>query len=452
MNGKELLLKALAGEETSRPAWVPFVGCHGGFLINKTATEYLQSAELLVDGLKKAKELYKPDGLPVMFDLQVEAEILGCRLHWADEVPPAVVSHPLTEGKSIADLPELDETKGRFPVVVEALEKLKKEIGEDTALYGLICGPFTLALHLLGNDIFLDMYDDEDAVLEVISYCADVCMKSADIYLDHGADVIAVVDPMTSQISPDHFEQFVTPAMNKVYDHIRARGGISSIFVCGDVTRNLDVMVKTTADCISVDEQIDMANLRQLCAAENKSFGGNIKLTAVLLLGDENDAKMEVLDIMEKSGNKGFILAPGCDLPYAVPSKNLEAVAEMVHDQYARETAKTLTAKAADTFDDIELPDYAAAGGVVLDVITLDSTSCAPCQYMMEAVEKAAEAANVKCYINEHKIKVREGIGMMVKLGVKNLPTICINGEVKFASIIPDQKTLVAAIEEAGGK
>lgn len=451
MNGKELLLSALRNEETSRPAWVPFVGCHGGFLINKTATEYLQSADLLVEGLKKAKELYKPDGLPVLFDLQVEAEILGCRLHWADEVPPAVTSHPLASGQKIEDLPKLDETKGRFPVVIQALETLKKEIGDDTALYGLICGPFTLALHLLGNDIFLDMYDEPEEVGAVISYCADICIQSADIYLKHGADVIAVVDPMTSQISPDHFEEFVTPAMNKVYDHIREKGGISSIFVCGDVTRNLEVMVKTTADSICVDEQIDMANLRKLCAAENKAFGGNIKLTAVLLLGDEDDAKMEVLDIMEKSGSKGFVLAPGCDLPYAVPPENLQAVAEMVHDEYAREAAKSLQAKDADSFDDVELPDYHAAEKVIVDVITLDSTSCAPCQYMMEAVEKAAAATDTKCYINEHKIKVREGIGMMVKLGVKNLPTICINGEVKFASIIPDQKTLVAAIEEAAG-
>jgi MtaA/CmuA family methyltransferase len=452
MNGKELLLKALAGEETTRPSCLPFVGCHGGFLIGETATDYLQSADLLVEGLKKAKELYRPDGLPVMFDLQVEAEILGCRLHWADEVPPAVTSHPLAEGVKIADLPQIDETKGRFPMVVQALETLKKEIGEDTALYGLICGPFTLALHLLGNNIFLDMYDEEDEVAEVISFCADICIQSADIYLKHGADVIAVVDPMTSQISPDHFEQFVTPAMNRVYDHIRGQGGLSSIFVCGDVTRNLEVMVKTAADSICVDEQIDMTHLRDLCEAENKSFGGNIKLTAVLLLGDENDAKMEVLGIMEKSGSKGFILAPGCDLPYAVPVKNLQAVAEMVHDEYAREAAKTLTAKEADSFDDIELPDYKAANTVLIDVITLDSTSCAPCQYMMEAVEKAAAAARPICYINEHKIKVRQGIGMMVKLGVKNLPTICINGEVKFASIIPDQKTLVAAIEKAAGK
>ncbi|MDH3982238.1 MAG: thioredoxin family protein [Kiritimatiellaceae bacterium] len=449
MTGKQILLDAIAGKETERPAWLPFVGCHGGFLIGKTATEYLQSADLLVEGLKKAKSLYNPDGLPILFDLQIEAEILGCNLHWADEVPPAVVSHPLAQGKTIADLPELDETKGRFPMVVEALETLKKDIGDDTALYGLICGPFTLALHLLGNDIFLDMYDEEDEVIEVIAYCAEICKKTADIYLEHGADVIGVVDPMTSQISPDHFEQFVTPAMNAVFDHIREKNGISSIFVCGDVSRNLDVMTQTSADNISVDEQIDMAHLRTLCEAQDKSFGGNIKLTAVLLLGDEDDAKMEVLNIMKKSGSKGFILAPGCDLPYAVPAKNLQAVSAMVHDVYAREAAKTLQAKDADSFDDVNVLDYCAADGVILDVITLDSTSCAPCQYMMEAVEKAAEKANVKCYINEHKIKVREGIGMMVKLGVKNLPTICINGEPKFASIIPDITTLVKSIEEA---
>jgi len=70
----------------------------------------------------------------------------------------------------------------------------------------------------------------------------------------------------------------------------------------------------------------------------------------------------------------------------------------------------------------------------------------------MEAVENAADAAQVKVWINEHKIKVREGIGMMVKLGVKNLPTICINGDPTFASIIPDQTTLVKAIEKAAIK
>jgi MtaA/CmuA family methyltransferase len=449
MTGKELLLSAIRGEETPRPAWLPFVGCHGGKLIDKTATEYLQSADLMVEGLKKANELYRPDGLPVTFDLQVEAEILGCELHWADEVPPSVVTHPLeVEGTTLADLPKLTRTKGRLPLVMSALEMLNKEIGDEVGLYGLICGPFTLALHLRGNNSFLDMFDKPESVKELIDFCADIGIQMAEIYLSHGASAIGVVDPMTSQISPEHFEEFVTPGVNKVFDGVRANNGLSSMFVCGDVTRNLEIMCQTTADNICVDEQISMPDLRKLCDANKKSFGGNIKLTSVLLLGNEDDARREAVEIMDVSGTKGFVLAPGCDLPYHTPAENLIAVSEVVHDEYQRNVARTSTTRAAeDTYDDVEVPTYRKYKEVIVDVITLDSTSCAPCQYMMEAVERAAEEAFVKVYINEHKIKARAGLGMMTKLGVKNLPTICIDGDIAFASIIPDLKTLVKAIE-----
>lgn len=449
MNNKELLLSALRGKATSRPAWVPFVGCHGGHLIGVTASEYLKSDDLIVQGLTKARELYRPDGLPVIFDLQVEAEILGCDLRWGDAVPPSVCSHPLSGGGKLEDLPPFDINQGRFPVVLKALDRLKAEFGHDTAWYGLICGPFTLALHLLGNDLFLEMYDNPEWIQKVTDYAADIGILSAYAYLDHGADVIAVVDPMTSQISSEHFEAFVAPAMNKVFDAIRARGVCSSIFVCGDVTRNLEVMCKTRADNICVDEQIDMVKLKELASAQGQSFGGNIKLTSVLLLGTELDARKEAVSIMDQCGTKGFILAPGCDLPFDTPPENLQAVAAVVHDAYQRDVARAaLNVPSGDGEVDIEVPDYHINDAVVLDIITLDSTSCAPCQYMMEAVNRAAKATSVRTYINEHKIKVREGLGMMKKLGVQNLPTICIDGEVAFASIIPDLRTLVAAIEK----
>jgi len=448
MTGKERLIKIMQRQAVDRPAWLPFVGCHGGHLIGQTATAYLQSADLLVEGARKAHELYQPDALPIAFDLQIEAEVLGCTLKWADEVPPSVVSHPLDTLDTSALLP-LDPSKGRIPVVLDALDRLKKELGDDLALYGLICGPFTLALHLRGNEIFLDMFDDEEGVKALINFAADRAIEMAGYYVDHGADVIAVVDPMTSQISPEHFEQFIAPGLNKVFDAIRQRKAFSSLFVCGDVTRNLEVMCKTQADNISVDEQIDMAHLKKLADAQGKSIGGNMKLTSVLLLGSPDDARQEACAIMDQVGDTSFVLSPGCDLPYATPPANLQAAADVVCDPYQRELARAdVKQLQADDFQDIQLPDYTRSEAVVLDVITLDSTSCAPCQYMMDAVQRAAKACSTRTYINEHKIKVREGLGMMQKLGVKNLPTICIDGDVAFASIIPDQRTLVAAIEK----
>lgn len=450
MTGKELLLAALRGEETARPAWVPFVGCHGGHLIGVEAEEYLRSRDHLVAGLTEAERRYRPDGLPVMFDLQLEAEILGCSLHWGSDVPPSVCSHPLQTG-SISDLPPFDPEKGRMPIVLGALDTLTERFGDRLGWYGLICGPFTLALHLLGHEIFLKMFDDPDGVLELMEYTAEIGIQSAQAYLDHGATVIAVVDPMTSQIGPEHFTTFVAPALNRVFDAVREQQALSSIFVCGDVTRNLEVMCQTRADNISVDEQIDMSVLRGLCETEKKSFGGNMKLTSVLLLGTPEDARREAVQIMDVCGTRGFVLAPGCDLPYHTPLANLDAVADVVHDRYQRDVVRaSVPSGDQDAYEDIEVPVYDELDGVVIDVITLDSTSCAPCQYMMEAVERAAKAASVRTFINEHKIKVRQGLGMMQKLGVQNLPTICIDGEVVFASIIPDQRTLVKAIETRG--
>ncbi|MDA3799231.1 MAG: uroporphyrinogen decarboxylase family protein [Kiritimatiellae bacterium] len=447
MKRKDILFNALQGKETPRAAWVPFTGVHAAALIDEKACDYLQSSELIIKGIKEAVKLYSPDGIPVIFDLQTEAEVLGCELKWADEAPPSVVNHPLEMGKTLADLPEFDLTKGRFPAILEATRVLKNDL-DDVALYGLICGPFTLALHLLGNNIFLEMYDNPDYIIELMEYCKNIAVKVAEAYIDAGCDVIAVVDPMTSQISPDHFEEFITKPLNGLFDFVRSKGAFSSLFVCGDATRNLDVMFKTSCDNISVDENIPMDMVKGFAVESKKSFGGNLKLTTVLLLGSEDDSKLDAINCLDIGGHKGYIIAPGCDIPYSVPPANIIAVSEVILDEYKREIARKIVAREADIDVSIaDLPDE--FNDTRVDIITLDSKACPPCQYMLEAVNRAVEQIDSDIVVKEHKITDKEGIAAMVKLGVKNIPTICINGKVAFSSIIPDTDKLVAAIRSA---
>ena len=86
------------------------------------------------------------------FDLQIEAEVLGCELAWADQTPPAVQpsfgQRPQAGGLRVPT-PEC----GRINTVLSAARQLNRSHG-DVALYGLVTGPFTPALHLLGTDIF----------------------------------------------------------------------------------------------------------------------------------------------------------------------------------------------------------------------------------------------------------------------------------------------------------
>jgi MtaA/CmuA family methyltransferase len=448
VTGKELLLKALRNEPTPRPAWVPFVGVHGGKIIGASAWDYLRSSDRIVEGLSKAVELYNPDGLPVVFDLQLEAEVLGCAMHWGEQTPPAVTSHPLADAP-LSSLPAFDTNKGRFPVVAEAMARLKTRFGKEIAFYGLITGPFTLALHLMGTGIFLKMFDETDEVRKVLDLCTEIGKQTADFYLHNGADVIAVVDPMTSQISPRHFTEFVTTHVNAIFAHVRQHKALSSLFVCGNATRNLELMCQTGCDNVSVDENIPLEMLRDLARKHNKSFGGNLKLTTVLLLGSPADARRDALRCLDAGGNTGFVLAPGCDLPYATPEENLQAVTQLVHDEYQRQVARAASQEvSADLFEEVSLPDYSKEHKVIVDVVTLDSASCAPCQYMVDAVAQAANKLPDQVVIREHKITTRSGLGHMAKLGVGQIPTICIDGEVKFPSIIPDINTLIEAIAE----
>ncbi len=449
MTGKETLLNAIRNQPNTRPAWTPFVGVHGAQLLGKTAEAYLRSSDLIVAGLTRAHERYQPDGLPVAFDLQLEAEVLGCELRWAEQTPPAVVSHPLA-GQSTDAFPEFDLEAGRLPLVFDALRRCRAEFGDAVGLYGLVTGPLTLGLHLLGNEIFLKMRRDPDAVTRLIGYAAEVGRRTAAEYLRHGADVIAVVDPMTSQISPKYFREFVAPHVNSIFDEVRAAGGLSSLFVCGDATRNLEPMCQTRCDNISIDENVPLELAKQLGAQYGRSFGGNIKLTTALLLGSADDARRDALRCMEVGGTNGFVLAPGCDLPYATPEANLQAVAEMVHDEYQRHVANTTpNARQALSFDDVELPDYRAGGQLIIDVITLDSASCAPCQYMTNAAIEAAARFGDRVCVHEHKITTRSGLGHMLKLGVENVPTICIDGAPRYVSIIPDAEEFAAALQQA---
>lgn len=443
---KEIVLSAIKNEITSRPAWVPFVGCHAGKLIDTPADEYLKSAELMIKGIKEAVRRYKPDGIPVIFDLQLEAEALGCGVVWSKENPPSVSTHILNT-KPLSSLPSIDEKSGRIPLILEVIKTLAKDI-PDVALFGLITGPFTLALHLIGSEIFLQMALEPEKVKETLLFCQKTALKMADMFMEAGCDVIAVVDPMTSQISPSHFEEFVTPYVAPVFEHIKKSGRLSSFFVCGHAQKNIEVMCATKPDSICIDENIPLDYVKETCAEYGISFGGNIKLTIVLLMGSEEDCKRNALECVEIGGNKGFILAPGCDIPYSTPPKNIEAVRDIALDEYQRQIAKELVKQECDLTPILDMSDYGKTNKVVVDVITLDSEACSPCQYMVELVKSAVEEFGGLAVWREHKIKTSSGVEFMTSLMVKNIPTICIDGAIKFVSIIPSRKVLVEAIQK----
>ena len=376
MNGKELVLKTLRHDSVDRVPWVPFVGVHAGKLKGYSAESVLRDGDKLFESLIAANELYSLDGQPVVFDLQIEAEILGCDLYWAEDSPPSVISHPLATTTDLSGMKLPQPEDGRLPMVLDVMRRMKAAVGEHTALYGLITGPFTLASHLRGTEIFMDIILNPEFVHELMLFTNAAAKRMSDLYVAAGMDVIAVVDPMISQIGPKHFRQFCSDPFSELFDQIRASGVCSSFFVCGDATKNLEPMCQTGPDCISIDENIDIVAAKTITDRFNVTIGGNIPLTTTMLLGSQQDNMKFTVDMLDKIDHYNYILSPGCDMPYDTPIENVVGIAEALREP---ETARQLLADySADTFDiEIELPDYNNLPRPLVEVFTLDSSACA---------------------------------------------------------------------------
>ena len=78
-----------------------------------------------------------------------------------------------------------------------------------------------------------------------------------------------------------------------------------------------------------------------------------------------------------------------------------------------------------------------------IDVLTLDSVQCAACGYMMESIAALPSDVQDMIVYKEWSIKNKDGIGKFLELKGKVLPTICIENDLVFESIIPQYEELI---------
>lgn len=309
---KQLLIDAYRGKRTASAPWVPYSGIHCAFLIDEKADDFLKSPELLAKGVVHTAKEYKADGIPLLFDLSVEANSVGCELKWWEDNVPSVQTHPCsdkTPEEAGLKLPTKED--GRWPEIFEAAKLAKPQLDElDCVMMGLVCGPLTLASHLAGVRIFTDVYKNKDFAWSVIEFAGQICARAAEFYAEMGAEIIAIVDPVASQIKATTFNEFVTPNCQPAIKVIHDADITSSFFICGDCTKVMDEVCKLGTHGFAIDEQLNMNFIRDKALEYGKGFGGNLKLTLSLSLGLISPREDAIVSLAA-GGSHGYTFAPG---------------------------------------------------------------------------------------------------------------------------------------------
>ena len=280
---------------------------------------------------KAAASTFRLTGMPsaaLPLDLCAPAESLGSILnyyeHVGDQFPqPAKPLFASTTYLNSAYFESADFiNKGRIPIICEAIQLLKEEVGNELVISGIIPGPYTLLLYLIEpGGLFAEMKREPNAVLDALFHLSAFLAHIGNAYRDSGADFITIHDMGGSPgfIGPAKYEQFVYPAEKQL---IESLPGPRVLSVCGNANKSLHLLAQAKADAVSVDQLTELFSGREVLK-ETLLFG-NIDPVATLYRGDEKN----ITEAVQRSKEAGVdAVWPGCDL---VPSTPIQKIKTMI--------------------------------------------------------------------------------------------------------------------------
>lgn len=189
--GRALVRSTLRGRTPPRPPLIPFVHSLAARLAQISTRAMAHDPTLMANSLAQAQALFGYDAITVGFDETVAAEACGCKVEWAED-RPQVCSHLWKE----ANVPEAHAVaqRGRVPVVVEVVRRLRSILGETAALIGVVQGPWTLACHLYGPDFSRDWAGDAPDPADCLVLASRVGVTIARLFGEARVDALLVME------------------------------------------------------------------------------------------------------------------------------------------------------------------------------------------------------------------------------------------------------------------
>ena len=260
----------------------------------------------------------------VPFCLTVQASAMGCEIVMgAMDRQPSVAGH-LDVSPDQLRVPEDFLSRGRIPVVLEAVKILKREVGGEVPVMAGFEGPFTLAGHLMGIERLCKMVlRDPQGVERAVQVATEANLLYIKALQEAGVDVLVPCDPLASPaiLSPSMFKKFVKPYLEQLVKESKVP---IVLHICGNTTPILKDMAEAGFTALSIEEKVEIAKAKEIVGDMSRVVG-NIAPAGVLLTGTPDQVREECLKALKDGVDA---LAPGCGLAPRTPVANIKAMVE----------------------------------------------------------------------------------------------------------------------------
>lgn len=288
------------------------------------------SAEYMARSAITNAEIYGLDAVIIPYDMCTVPEALGRGVSLYEEAEDVLYPTVPTKWATLAelDIPSDYLSRGRMPVVDEAMSIVKAQSNGKFALGSWVLGPFTMAGQVIELDVLLKgSAKDRKGVEHFLSKMTDLVIKVAQHYQSLGVDYMNIreMGTGTDLLSPRMWKTLIQPNLQKVFDALKPP---RILHICGSTDMIIEMMNDCGADALSVDQKNHVAESR-------KKLGDD-----VLLLG--NFDPFGTLVQMDPSKVEGVIkkciddgvdaVWPGCDLWPQVKRENVEAYVRTIRE------------------------------------------------------------------------------------------------------------------------
>ncbi len=328
---KERFLAALYGHPVDRP---PVAAVTTGITVEMQQRvgihwpEAHRHADQLA-GLAEAIHLCtETECIKLPFCMTVEVEALGATVDYRtfDTIPTE--THHIWNHPDELTLPADFFDRGRVPVVLRAIETLRRRYDAEIPIVTSIVGPWSLASKLFGFESFLVWtLEQPEWVHRIMAALTPLAIRYARAQVDAGADAVIMGEAGSSGdlISARTYRDFIAPYHRELCPAIPAP---TILHICGKSTGHTKYIADTGATAYNFDEGVD-ARVAHMNLDGKVALTGYVPTVKVLLNGTPEDVYRSATECL----NAGVhLLTPGCALAPHTPLVNIAAMVEAMRD------------------------------------------------------------------------------------------------------------------------
>lgn len=318
MNSVERLRRVLAGEPVDRAPVIGLTSVVTVDLMRQVDTQWPDAhhdPEQMVRAGAAAHVVCGLESVKVPFDMTVEAGALGADIDFGGNTTLPKIRAPLFESPEEFMVGEDLMTRGRFPIVLEAIRIARKQHGEAAPVITSSLGPFTLAGCLFGVETLLIwMIEEPEKVHAAMTAATPLIARYLRAQYQAGSHVVQIGEPTASGdlISPAQYQEFIAPYHRQL---VKGLDRPLLTHICGNITRHLPHLASVGFRGVSFDVKTDVQAARTHLKGKAALIG--YVSTTLLLDGspaDVREASRQCLAEGVDALNAGCAVAPDTPL------------------------------------------------------------------------------------------------------------------------------------------